>query len=316
MDRLIASNDALDDIDELRSRAARDGYLYLRDFTSRELALQTRRDFVEVLARRGWLDPGTDPMDAISTRPQGTSPAEFASTYLEIQGLESFHSLAHEPVRVELMQRLFGEPVLVHPCSMGRVYFPNSSQHTVPPHQDISHVQGSEETWTGWTPLGQCSETLGGVALVPGSHTIGVLPVHPIIGIGGRGVQTDQLERGFATADFELGDLLFIHTYTVHTGVPNRSSSRIRLSADYRYQKLSDPITVVSLGNHPAVPWEQLYKGWKSQQYQYYWNQLSPTAVAYDPSRKAPIGEQVLEHPLLRGQTPDSPDNTGASHAS
>ncbi len=312
MDRLIPSNDLLDDTEALRARAARDGYLYFRGLTDRELVLQTRRDFVRVLAENGWLDPDTDPMDAISTRPQGTSPAEFASTYLKIQGLESFHTLAHEPARVALMERLFGEPVLVHPCSMGRVYFPNSGKHTVPPHQDISHVQGSEDTWTGWTPLGSCSETFGGVAVIPGSHTIGVLPVHSVVGIGGLGVQTDDIQPGFATADFEPGDVLFIHTYTVHVGVPNRSSSRIRLSADYRYQRLSDPITEVSLGNHPGVPWDQLYAGWKSTKYQYYWERLSPTVVPYDPSRKAPIGGKMLGHPLLR----DEPKNVGDSHAS
>ncbi len=299
MDRLTPSNDILDDTAELRARADRDGYLYFRGFTPRDVILDVRRDFVEVLAQRDWLDPDTDPMNATSTRPNGTSPAEFAPTYVELQKLESFHTLAHRRDRVELLERLFGEPTLVHPCSMARAYFPNSGEHTVPPHQDITHVQGSEETWTGWTPLGPCSEHLGGVAVIPGSHKSGVLPVHRVRGIGGLGVQTAGIEPGFATADFEPGDVLFIHAYTVHAGVPNASSDRIRLSVDYRYQKLSDPITEVSLGNHAGVPWERLYEGWNSERYQYYWERLPVTAVSYDVSRKAPLGDEMLAHPLL-----------------
>ena len=66
MKKLKASNDALNEPEELRRRLAEDGYLYLRRIQDPEKLLALRREVMEVLMGVGWLAEGTDPMDGIA----------------------------------------------------------------------------------------------------------------------------------------------------------------------------------------------------------------------------------------------------------
>ncbi len=267
------SNDLLERRRDLRARALEDGYLFIRGLVPDAPVMQLRSDIAAILDGVGWLDAGTDPLDAISTqeaRLMGTP--EFIPIYDAIQRLESFHTMAHEPALLEVAEVLLGERGMPQPSTIVRVMFPDKLEYTTPPHQDFVLVQGTPEVWTAWIPLGPCPASLGGLAVLRGSHRRGILPVHERKGAGGLGVDDVCLDGEWMSSPFERGDTLFFHSKTVHQGLPNVSGNRIRLSVDYRYQKLTDKIMYKNLGVHQGrLTWPEVYAGWKSDRLQYYW---------------------------------------------
>ena len=267
------SNDLIDRPRDLRARALEDGYVFFRELVPEAAIRQVRSDFTAILDAVDWLDAGTDPCAAISTqeaRLMGTP--EFIPIYDAIQKLESFHTMAHHPVLLQVAEALLGERGMPQPSAIARVIFPAKLEHTTPPHQDFILVQGTPEVWTTWIPLGPCPVELGGLAVLRGSHDRGILPVHQAMGAGGLRVKSACLDGDWITGPFETGDTLFFHSKTVHQGLPNISGNRIRLSVDYRYQKLGAKIMDKNLGVHQGrVTWEEVYAGWESDRFQYYW---------------------------------------------
>ncbi len=281
MKPFIASNDIRDDAEAIRHRANRDGYLFLRDLVHKDSILETRRDIAEVLKGVGWINDGTDPAKALTSHPAVlTGTPDFIPVYNSIQCLESFHSLAHADPILNLLEDLLGPDVMLQPSNIARVIFPSKIEHTTPAHQDFVHIQGTPDVWTAWLPLGDCPESLGGLSVLTGSHKAGVLPVSKSLGAGGLRSHFEEIGGEWVSNPFEVGDVLFFHSQTVHRGLPNLSGNRIRLSVDYRYQRASDPVMDNVLSPHQGrLSWEEVYKGWKSDKYQYYWQKLSLTPV-------------------------------------
>ncbi len=277
MKPFVVSNDIRDDSAALRQRADRDGYLFLQDLANKEAILEARRDIASILNGVGWLEVGTDPGEAITRHPAvlaGTP--DFTPVYDTIQCLESFHSLAHDTAIWSLLQRLLGPDMVLQPSNIARVIFPSGLEHTTPAHQDFVHIQGTEDVWTAWLSLGDCPASLGGLSILTGSHKKGVLPVSKSLGAGGLRAHFERIGGEWVSSPFTLGDVLFFHSLTVHRGLPNRSGNRIRLSVDYRYQRASDPIMDKVLTPHQGrLSWEEVYQGWKSDQYQYHWRKFA-----------------------------------------
>lgn len=284
MQPFLESNDVFDNTLELCHRAKHDGYLFFRNLVDKEAILEVRRHFAEILKKHGWLDEGTELMDAITTKsPKREGMEEYWPVLDDFQRLESFHSLAHAPKILAVLEKILGEPALVHPRNIGRIIFPNNTLYTTPPHQDYVHIQGTPEVWTAWIPLGDCPRQLGGLAVLSGSHKHGILPVKRMLGAGGVGVDTESIGREWVYGELCLGDVILFHSHTVHKGVENNSPNRIRLSVDYRYQGISQPITEGSLLPHfNRLKWEDIYKGWKSKKYQYYWKHLPLNMAPFD----------------------------------
>jgi len=273
----VVSNALLDDADKLREQAQQDGYLYFRGLIDAESIYSLRQDFLEICYRHGWAQGGEALLKGIRTGgPFMEGDEGYWPVLDEFQRLESFHAFAHHPAILNVCDTLFGEKTLVHPRNIGRIMFPENTKYTTPAHQDYIHIRGTEETYTGWIPLGACSKELGGLSVLAGSHRGGVYPVKPAHGAGGLGIDTAPLETDglrWVGGDYEVGDALFFHSHTVHKAQPNQSPDRIRLSVDYRYQGSSKPVTESSLLPHfNRMSWDEIYKGWTSAKYQYYWN--------------------------------------------
>lgn len=271
------SNGLLYPPEKLREQAQQDGYLYFRGLIDAESIYNLRRDFLEICHRHGWVQGGATLMEGIRTGgPFMEGDEGYWPVLDKFQRLESFHALAHHPAILNVCDTLFGEKTLVHPRNIGRIMFPENTKYTTPAHQDYIHIRGTEETYTGWIPLGACPKHLGGLSVLAGSHRGGVSPVKPALGAGGLGVDTAPLESDglrWVGGNYEVGDAIFFHSYTVHKALPNQSSDRIRLSVDYRYQGCSKPVTEGSLLPHfNRMGWDDIYKGWTSAKYQYYWN--------------------------------------------
>ena len=271
------SNGLLDQPDKLQEQARQDGYLFFRGLIDADSINNLRRDFLEICHRHGWAEGEEKLMDGIRVGgPFMEGDDGYWPVLDEFQSLESFHAFAHHPAILDACDKLFGEKTLVHPRNIGRIMFPENTKYTTPAHQDYIHIRGTEETYTGWIPLGDCPMHLGGLSVLSGSHQNGIFPVKPAFGAGGVGVDTVPLEAdGFywVGGDYGLGDALFFHSHAVHKALPNQTPDQIRLSVDYRYQGCSKPVTEGSLLPHfNRMAWDEIYKDWTSTEYQYYWN--------------------------------------------
>ena len=278
------SNEFLGQPDKLREQARQDGYLFFKKLIDKDSIQKLRHDFLEICHRHGWAQGSETLMDGIRIGgPFMEGDDGYWPVLDEFQALESFHAFAHHPAILDMCDKLFGEKTLVHPRNIGRIMFPENTKYTTPAHQDYIHIRGTEETYTAWIPLGDCPKYLGGLSVLSGSHRSGVYPVKPAFGAGGLGIDTDPLEADgmyWVSGDYEIGDALFFHSHAVHKALPNQTPNRIRLSVDYRYQGSSQPVTEGSLLPHfNRMPWEQIYKEWKSKDYQYYWKSFDLNLV-------------------------------------
>jgi hypothetical protein len=273
----LDSNDVRSDAGRLRRRVEKKGHLFFRGLIPPAALRELRREVLAVCARHGFLAEGAPLEEAIGApgvRCLEGDP-QYMAAYDEIQKLEAFHALAHQPPLLAVLRVLLGEEVLVHPRNIARVMFPQHNDFKTPPHQDFIHIQGTEATYTAWIPLGDCPRDLGGLEVLVGSHRAGVLPVRRAPGAGGVGVDAEAMGLEWASGDFACGDALLFHSLCVHRGGENRTTDRVRLSVDYRYQGVSRPVVESSLLPHfNRLSWDEVYRGWQSAEYQYYWRRL------------------------------------------
>jgi ectoine hydroxylase-related dioxygenase (phytanoyl-CoA dioxygenase family) len=145
--------------------------------------------------------------------------------------------------------------VLAHRLRIGRITFPNNVNQTTAAHQDFNYIRGTSETYTIWTPIGDCPFDLGGLAVLRGSHRAGFIE-HEVIKekkYANHGLSDAQLPAAGAewhAGDFAAGDVLVFHSYTVHKALPNLTKDRLRLSTDNRYQRAGDTIADISTKSH------------------------------------------------------------------
>jgi ectoine hydroxylase-related dioxygenase (phytanoyl-CoA dioxygenase family) len=286
LEPFMVSNEIVSDARGLCARVREDGYLFFRGLISKEAILAVRREILRLCREAGWLDEGTELMEGIAApgvkwvEPQ----PEFMAVYNRVMHGEQFHALAHDPGLLAMLRALFGEEPLAHPRNIARIIFPQNALHTTPSHQDYLHIQGTEETYTAWIPLGDCPIALGSLVVLAGSNHAGVLPVHRAYGAGGVGIDTETLPQRWVGSDFACGDVVIFHSLTVHKALPNLSPDHVRLSVDYRYQPLSHPVEESSLLPHYAqTTWEDIYADWKSDRYKYYWKSLPLRLASADP---------------------------------
>ncbi len=293
----LISDASTEDAQTLRERMQREGYLFFRGLISVPEIRQTRAEILKWCAVEGWLQPGAEPMEGIAaTGVAHTEPnPDYMAVYDKVLRGEAFNTLAHDAGLLAVLRLLFEEEPLPHARNIARILFPQNTLHTTPAHQDYLHIQGTEETYTAWIPLGDCPRDLGSLIVMPGSHRAGVCSVHRAYGAGGVGIDTEALPYGWAGSDFEVGDVVLFHSLTVHKALPNLSLDRLRLSVDFRYQPLSHPVAASSLKPHyERQSWEEIYADWTSTRFQYYWQDLPIHYSGDDPrvvaARQAALG--------------------------
>ncbi len=260
---------------KLRKRAKEDGYLFFRKLLCPDLVFEARKATLNICAKYDWLAPGSDITSGLA-KPgiritEGSNP-RWQLFYQDVQKLRVFHSLALELPILKVFEVLFGEPVLPHSRNIFRLVFPNTETHSTPPHQDNYFIGGSDETWTTWIPYGDCPRELGGLAVNRGSHTSGKLETTEAVGPGRRKVKV-QDPSAWVSGDYVCGDVIMVHSLTVHQGKDNLTSNRIRISADYRYQPRSHSIREDSLQPHMNwLDWDDIYSKWElTDPIRYYW---------------------------------------------
>lgn len=292
----LDSSALLGDGNALRERGERDGYLFFKGLLPAEVILPVRGDLLSVVDRHDWLadDTGRLKVEALATVPEAAMRTDIgvsAAAYDAVQKLESVHRLPHHPNLLALYKTLFNDEVLVHARHIVRMITPHPSVFPTPPHQDFPLIQGTQNTWTCWIPIGDCPRTLGSLKVLRGSHKLGYLPIKPAQGAGLIAAQTcagEDDEDLWVEGDFALGDILTFPAFTVHKALPCQFKDRIRLSFDVRYQPLSEPVEEKSLLPHCGLTWEQVYEHWQHTDLQYYWRSLPLVAAGWDPTLLQP----------------------------
>jgi ectoine hydroxylase-related dioxygenase (phytanoyl-CoA dioxygenase family) len=287
------SNDARDDVPELRRRLAEEGYLFFRKLVNPDKVMSLRKDITRVLREVGWLVPDADPMDGIADVSAKCTEGDlpYNTSYHKVYKLESFHRFPHDPELVGMVEKLIGRRAIPLPGHKARIWFPRFTEHTTPLHQDFVHYQGSLQAITCWMPVGDCPVALGPLAVLPGSHKVKrVLSHHFSLGAGGLIIDLDEqfkahpeLDVQWLTTDFGAGDALFFPALTIHKALPNVTEDRIRVSLDNRYEGEGDNIAAHMLEPHMndilPISWEEVYKDWKSDDLKYYWRKIPHRAI-------------------------------------
>lgn len=285
------ANALLADGPALQARMAEDGYLFFRDLLPTRVLHALREEVTGILRDIGWIRGGPERLAAESqVLPCREGEPRYFEALDRIQCLERFHALAHEPALLQLMTLLLGEGAFPHPLGVMRLVFPDNPEVTTPPHQDYRNNQGTPRLTAAWIPLADCPRHCGPLAILPGSHRSGVLPLSFHLGPGNRQAVLPEslMHTAWVTEDFRAGDVLLFPALTVHRALPNQHPTRMRLSVDFRYQPAGEPLTEQCLRPHFArQSWEDIYRGWKSTRLQYYWQERDYSLVPWDESLHA-----------------------------
>lgn len=250
----------------LRAQAEREGYVFLPGLLPVDDLLAVREQVLGCCRDEGHLDPAAALLAGIpvaSDQPLIEADGDsWRRLYRRIQALRTLHAMNRHPRLLAVLGTILGAEVQAHPRCIARVMWPGTARFSTPPHQDHFYIGGTLDTWTAWIPLGDCPEVLGGLAVAPGSHRLGPMPVHRAEGAGGHGVDADTFD--WVGGDFHCSDVLLMHSLCVHQGRDNRSD-RLRLSIDYRYQRMGEAIETASLQPHMGWwNWNELTADWPS----------------------------------------------------
>ncbi len=243
---LQENNGILNDPDQIRSAMEERGYLFIRELIDPEVALQLKRDMMATLRSYYFIekDGSTDPMWSGGPFP---TEEEWMAVYGKLVELPSLKVLANSPEVMGIMRHLVDGPVRVWNQKITRCVYPDPDATVARgagPHQDATPSFGysADDFFTTWYPLMEIDQSIGGLAVAPGSNHFGLIEHTGIV------PSTQKLEASraasvitpeeltWATADFRPGDVVMFSCRTIHRGMPNHSD-RIRLSVDCRYQR-------------------------------------------------------------------------------
>ncbi len=245
---MIDSQADLDDPAGLRRRMEDDGYLYFHQLVDPDRALGLKRDVMALLREHCIIEDDGAAEPLWSGGPEPTE-AEYMAFYDRIARLDSFQQLARSPEIVAVLEAVCGEPVQVWEQKLIRVVYPEPEAATVRgvgAHQDGDPELGyqAESFYTAWVALMDIDMAVGGLAVSAESHKLGMLKSAGAVASSaqdaeGKSYGLDADDLAWAITDYAPGGTVIFPSLTVHRGMPNHSD-RLRLSADYRYQRASD----------------------------------------------------------------------------
>jgi ectoine hydroxylase-related dioxygenase (phytanoyl-CoA dioxygenase family) len=230
----------------LVARAHDEGYLFFHDLVPRSV-VDTLRDVALGLADDlGWLAQDGPCAAGLATPGLALGAYDdprWVRFLTRVLPHPAFAALRDEPALRRVVEALLGGPADNSAGDVCRVVSGDDPPHTTPPHQERHYVRGEGWLWTAWLPLGDCPLSLGPLAILPRSHRQGLLPhedghtPHPSVP-----VRDDAL---WLASDLVPGDVIFFSGLTVHRALPHQNGRRLRLSADFRFQRGDGRVPIV-----------------------------------------------------------------------
>ncbi len=268
---LRPSNDALDDVEELRRRLDEEGYLFMRGLLDRDEVLSARATMTARLAEQGLLHPDHDPIEGVIAPGQTLSfKPDLAARNPQVE------KLIYTGRLIEFYEKLYGEQVRHYDFTWLRCMGPGKGTN---PHCDLPYMgRGTHKHMTCWVPYGDVPFDLGGLMILEGSHKrmdllrnyvyrdvdafcenkekevanaknggwtfTGTLSHNPPM-------VRDKFGGRWLATEFRAGDFITFGMFTVHAATDNRTADRLRISSDSRYQRASEPIDERWVGAEP-----------------------------------------------------------------
>ena len=251
---LLDSSSVVNDVEELKTRLERDGYLYIKGYLDKDKVTKAYDALVNKLKDQTGFKP------------------EIARDCSEVQ------EVLYSGKLVEFYEKLYGEPIRHYDYTWLRVMGPGKGTN---PHCDLPYMgRGTHRHMTCWVPYKKTSYKLGGLMVLEGSHKrmdllenyvyrdvdsycenrerdlekvkknewtfSGTLSHNP------KGVRNKFGGRWLVT-EFEPGDFLTFGMFVVHASIDNQTENEIRISTDSRYQRASEPIDERWVGINPPA---------------------------------------------------------------
>jgi hypothetical protein len=265
------SSDAADDVEELRRRFAEDGYVYMKGYLDREEVLGARKSLTDRLGAAGVLDETYPTMDGVCKPGAGyVFKPEITNGNAEVQ------QLLYSGRLIEFYRKFFGEDIRHYDFTWLRAIGPGKGTN---PHCDLPYMgRGTHRHMTCWVPYGDISFELGGLMVLEGSHKRMDLlenyvyrdvdafcenkPKEAEAAKAGKWAFTGTLSHNppivrdkfggrWLTTEFRAGDFITFGMFLVHASLDNRTTNRLRISSDSRYQRASEPIDERWVGPNP-----------------------------------------------------------------
>jgi hypothetical protein len=224
---LLESTQYLDDRAFLERRYNEEGYLFFRSMVPSEAAEAARLKMARALVAEGMISDTS--ADARWIGGDVPNPPEESPLFAGI-----CRALFEWPGVSRQFERLLGEPVSMVPNVLYRAYKPNNLPGPV--HQDGAFNPGVEGYRSLWIALGDVDEETGGMVLAPGYHRQGSLHERSTMVVPAGTID----EHAWRREDYRQGDVVVLHGFTPHLGMPNRSQ-RVRYSVDARIQSAANP---------------------------------------------------------------------------
>jgi len=266
------------------------GYVFIRDLIPKEDLEPFLRDVTAIASDEGWIEGdriANPAMACFDPEPKYKQAAN------RVFRLERLHALTHHPALTDVMKRLVGPHLLVHPKPIARMIFPNCPGALLHAHQDNSGIAGSSESYTVWMPLHDCQQGQGTLEIKEASHLSGLLTSDGYI-------QPETAPGGdWAGGRINAGDAVFFHSLTVHRSTLS-TASQLRFSVDCRFQSYDEAVSPLEIvfpnQAKGGRTWEGTYADWKQDDLKYYWRNL--------PLRIKPSLAELAEG----AENADSPD--------
>jgi len=258
-------------VDGLRRQMAEDGYLYLREFWSRDKVQAVRDSLTGQLAQLGFLKPGTPPDEA---RFDGREVGRAMGNPLD-QRDPRLRDLVFGSRITDFFRSFLGGPVR----HFDFIWFRTKGRGLGSAiHCDLVYMgRGTHNLYTTWVPLGDVSLQMGGLLVLEGSHLKGE-QLKPYLSrdvdeyctnredaaeyAAGRkwwdgtlsknaiSLQESLGGRWLTSPEFRLGDALMFNMTLVHGSLDNQTD-RFRISTDTRYQLAAEPVDDRWVGENP-----------------------------------------------------------------
>ncbi|MDU0199645.1 MULTISPECIES: phytanoyl-CoA dioxygenase family protein [Paenibacillus] len=250
---LRSSNDILHDKQALRERMEEDGYLLIRGFHERDKVLAARTSILEKMDQMGKLDRDTQLEDGVMA--DGSKTIFMGGTNEDLPALLNVLNGEHI---MRFFDEFIGEQSLTYHYkwlrAVGKGDFTGA-------HYDIVYMgRGTKNVYTVWSPLGDVSYEMGGLAICLGSHRFEKLKQSygskdsDRDGIGHYTddplVITEKFGGKWATTEFQAGDVLIFGMFLMHCSLEN-TTNQYRISVDARYQSANEQVDERWSGKKP-----------------------------------------------------------------
>jgi hypothetical protein len=257
----------------LKSEMETHGYVFIRDLMPRGDLEQLLSDMIGVASDEGWMLEGSAPADRIANPAMACFEPDpkYKRAANRAFRLERLHTLTHHPVLTDVMKRLVGPRLLVHPKAIGRMIFPSYEPALFHAHQDHSGIAGSSDSYTAWMPLHDCLQGQGTLEIMEMSHLFGLQHTE-----GYLSLETAQ-GGDWVGGRINAGDVAIFHSLTAHRSTLS-TSNQLRYSVDCRFQSYDEvvsPLEIVFPNQAKGGrSWESTYADWKHDDLKYYWRDL------------------------------------------